>query len=171
LAYLEYPRWRWRALRWEVLAAAVPVLGLAVFMAYQWYRFGTPLAFLQAQAQWEQQLSPPWVLPLTLIARLQTERLAIYGLHLAIWGLFIILAIATWRKLPRVYALVLLLLVPAYLGSWAFSIGRHVLIGFPAFVVLAIWSESRWVRWLLFGIMLPLLVICVALFVNTFWVA
>jgi hypothetical protein len=170
LIYLDHQQWRWRRIRWEALAATLPALGLLVFMAYQWYRFGTPLAFLQAQSQWEQHLSPPWAIPQTLIERLGNEWLAIYGLHLAIWGLFIILAIATWRKLPRLYALVLLLLVPAYLASWAFSIGRHVLIGFPAFVVLAIWSESRRVGWLLFGIMLPLLAICVALFVNTFWV-
>jgi len=171
VTFLDYQEWRWQRMGWEALAALLPVLGLAVFMAYQWYRFATPLAFLQAQAQWEQRLSPPWTIPQTLIARLQTERLAIYGLHLAIWGLFIVLAIAVWRKLPRLYALVLLLLLPAYLASWAFSIGRHVLIGFPAFVVLAIWSELRWVRWLLFSIMLALLVVCVALFVNTFWVA
>jgi hypothetical protein len=170
LAYLEHQQWRWPRVRWAALAAALPALGLGVFMAYQWYRFGTPLAFLQAQTQWEQHLSPPWAIPQTLIARLQKEWLAIYGLHLAIWGLFIALAVATWRQLPHLYALVLLLLVPAYLGSWPFSIGRHVLIGFPAFVVLAIWGELRWVRWPLFGIMLPLLVICVALFVNTFWV-
>jgi hypothetical protein len=105
-----------------------------------------------------------------LLVRLQSEQLAIYGLHLVIWGLFIILAIVAWQRLPREYSLALLLLVPAYLGSWAFSIGRHVLIGFPAFVVLAMWSEVHWVRWVLISIMLPLLLICAALFVNTFWV-
>lgn len=170
IAYLDHLRWRWRDVRWVVCAAGLPVLGLALFMAYQWRRFGTPLAFLQAQAQWEQHLSPPWVIPQTLLARLQTERLAIYWLHLVIWGLFVVLAVGAWRRLPRVYALVLLMLVPAYLASWAFSIGRHVLVGFPAFVVLALWAEPRWVRWLLLAIMLPLLAICAALFVNTFWV-
>ena len=170
LTYFEHQRWRWQHIRWEILAAGLPALGLGVFMLYQWRRFGTPLAFLIAQAQWEQHLSPPWAIPLSLLARLQLEGLAIYALHLAIWGLFIVLAIVAWRRLPRLYSLVLLLLVPAYLASWAFSIGRHVLIGFPAFVVLAMWSETRWVWWLLVGISLPLLVICAALFVNTFWV-
>jgi len=171
LAYLDHQEWRWRSVRWEVLAAILPLMGVGLFMAYQWYRFGTPLAFLQAQTQWEQHLSPPWVIPQTLLMRLQSEGLAIYGLHLAIWGLFIVLTVVAWRRLPRLYGLVLLLLVPAYLGSWAFSIGRHVLIGFPAFVVLAMWRESRWVRWLLICVILPVLVICMALFVNTFWVA
>lgn len=170
IAYLDHLRWRWQSIRWGVLAAGLPALGLGVFMLYQWYRFGTPLAFLLAQAQWEQHLSPPWAIPQSLLARLQSDGLAINGLHLAIWGLFIVLALVAWRRLPRLYSLALILLVPAYLASWAFSIGRHVLIGFPAFVVLAIWSEVRWVWWLLICIMLPLLLICAALFVNTFWV-
>jgi hypothetical protein len=171
LTYLEYHGWRWRALRWDVLAVGLPPLGLALFMLYQWRRFGTPLAFLIAQEHYQQQMSPPWVIPQTLFIRLQTEGLAIFGLHLVLWAVFIVLAVLVWRRLPREYGLLMLLLVPAYLGSWAVSIGRHILIGFPAFVVLAMYSERRWARGLLIGIVVPLLALCVALFVNTFWVA
>lgn len=170
-AYVARQGWRWRRVRWPLLAALGPICGLAAFMLYQWRRFGTPLAFLMAQSQWEQRLSPPWVIPLTLIERLASEPLAIYGLHLAIWALFLAPAAVALRRLPREYGLALVVLLPAYLSSWAFSIGRHVLIGFPAFVVLALWCERGWVRWLLLALWLPLLLLCAALFVNTFWVA
>ncbi|KAB8140562.1 hypothetical protein F8S13_22700 [Chloroflexia bacterium SDU3-3] len=170
-AYLDHVGWRWRALRWPALASLLPPLGLALFMAYQWRRFGTPWAFLIAQRQWEQQLSPPWVIPLTLIQRLGEQPLAIYGLHLAFWLLGIALAATVCLRMPRIYQLVLLIWLPAFLASWAFSLGRHMLVGFPAFVALALWAEVRWVRWLLVALLLPLLLICTALFVNTFWVA
>jgi len=32
-------------------------------MLFQWWRFGTPIAFLLAQQSWKNRLSPPWVGP------------------------------------------------------------------------------------------------------------
>jgi hypothetical protein len=173
LAYLRQIGWRPLAIRLPALAAALPPLGLGLFLLFQWRRFGTPFAFLLAQRSWKNELSPPWVIPQKLVAeitRAENWPLAIYqGIF---WLGFIILAIAALRRLPWLYSLTLLLfLLPPYLGSWPWSIGRHVLLGFPVFVVLAQWAERPHARQLLVAGMVALLVMGVILFVNGYLVA
>ena len=92
--------------------------------------------------------------------------------QLSIWASFIGLTLLALRRLPLPYGLTaLLLLLPAYLANQRGSLPRYVLIGFPAFVVLAIVAQRLWLRWLIISTMLPLLVILTLLFVNKFWVA
>ncbi|MBC8161371.1 MAG: hypothetical protein H7Z42_09145, partial [Roseiflexaceae bacterium] len=172
ICYMQALGWQWRAVRWPVLAAALPALGLAGFMAYQWASFGTPFAFLQAQQAWENQLSAPWVLPGTLIEKIAGGQawpiVAFQGLF---YLSFIGLAAVAWR-LPLAYGLTTtLLLAPALLSSWVWSVSRHVLIGVGAYIVLALLAERRWARWALLAVMLPLLVLATLLFVNGWWIA
>jgi hypothetical protein len=171
--YLQSLGWRWRAIRVPALAALLPPAGLGLFLLYQWQRFGTPFAFLIAQRSWKNQLSPPWVIPQKLATEIMQAAdwpLAIF--HGIFWLGFIALTIVALRRLPRLYSLTLLLfLLPPYLSSWPWSIARHVLLGFPAFVVLAQWAERPRARQLLIGGMVILLVAGVVLFVNGYLVA
>jgi Mannosyltransferase (PIG-V) len=173
LAYLRQIGWRWRAIRIPALTALLPPVGLGMFMLYQWQRFGTPFAFLIAQRQWKNWLSPPWVIPerlLKALADLPSWPNAAF--QAVFWLSFIALAIAALRRLPLLYSITLLLfLLPPYFSNWPWSISRHALLGFPAFVVLALWTDRLWVRRLLAVGMFVLLLLATCLFVNGFLVA
>lgn len=173
VTYLQHHHWRWRSIRLPFLAVLLPPLGLALFMLFQWWRFDTPFAFMIAQRKWDNALSPPWVMPARLIEALRIwPEWPITAFELVVWGMFIGLTLLALLRLPLPYGLTALLLVlPPYLSSWYRSLPRHVLIAFPAFVVLAMLAERPWVRNMLFGSMLILLAIATVLFVNGFWLA
>jgi hypothetical protein len=126
-----------------------------------------------AQRSWKNELSPPWVIPQKLITEiLQVENWPLAIFQGLFWVGFIILAIGAIRRLPWLYSLTLLLfLLPPYLGSWPWSIGRHALLAFPAFVVLAQWAERPRAWQLLIAGMVALLAAGMILFVNGYLVA
>lgn len=173
LVYLHHLGWRWRDIRWPALATLLPPTGLAAFMLYQWWRFGTPIAFMLAQRKWDNQLSPPWIMAEVMWNKLFTSPdWPVIAFHGVFWLVFIPLTIVALRKLPLAYgATTALLLLPPYLSSWPWSLSRHVLIAFPVFVVLAHATQPVWSRKLLFTACLPLLIVAVALFVNGWWIA
>ncbi len=172
-AYLQQQHWRWREIRADLLAALLPPLGLALFMAFQWWQFGTPFAFMQAQANYNNHLNPPWGLPLTMLYKLRTSPdWPILVIQLVVWPSFLALLLIAVFRLPALYTVTMgLLLVPPYLQNWPWSLSRHVLLAFPAFIVMALITERRSARKLLIAVMLPLLVVSVLLFVNDFWIA
>jgi Gpi18-like mannosyltransferase len=173
VAYLHDRGWNWRAIRAPIAAALLPPLGLALFMLFQWWRFDTPFAFLIAQQKWKNHLSLPWVLPRTLIDQIfiyQNWPMALF--QSLFWVGFVALTIAALVRLPPLYSLTLVLfLLPPFLSSWPWSISRHVLLGFPAFIILARWTERPLARRVLFLGLLALLALATVLFVNAFLVA
>lgn len=172
--YLQHQRWNWRALlRPQALAILLPALGLASFMAYQWQAFGTPFASLLAQQNWNNGMAPPWIIPQKILRALDiSPEWEMATLQLAVWASFIVLAAAALWRLPLAYGLTtLLLLLPPFLANQRGSLIRHVLIGFPIFVVLALLAKQSWQHWLLYCLMLPLLAIFTLLFVNSFGLA
>ncbi|MDQ5853503.1 MAG: glycosyltransferase family 39 protein, partial [Chloroflexota bacterium] len=173
VAYLQHHNWRWRSIRPNILAVLLPPLGLALFMLYQWWRFDTPWAFLIAQQSWNNPTTPPWVMFNRMLGAIQyAPEWEMALVQLIVWVSFVVLTLLALLRLPLPYGLtVLLLLLPAYLANQRGSVARHVLIGFPAFVALAICAQQRWQRWLIISAMLPLLAIGTLLFVNGFWVA
>ena len=156
-----------------ILAAALPPLGLAAFMLYQWQTFGTPTAFLQAQVAWENQMSAPWVLPVAIVEMIASGRAWPIVVFQGLFYLgFITLAVVALWRLPLAYGLTTaLLLIPPFLSNWVWSVSRHVLIGIGAYIVLAQFAERLRVRWVLLVCMLPLLVLATLLFVNGWWIA
>ena len=173
VTYLQEHHWRWRGIRPAVLATLLPPLALVLFMLFQWQRFGTPFAFMIAQRQWDNAFSPPWVMPRRLLEALRIwPEWPITVVELLVWISFIGLTVLALLRLPLPYGLTaLLVLVPPYLSSWYRSLPRHVLLAFPAFVVMAIWAEPHWMRRLLISTLCVLLAIATMLFVNGFWVA
>ena len=171
--YLRHLGWRWRAIRTPALAVLLPPAGLGLFMLYQWQRFGTPFAFLIAQRQWKTEASAPWVIPERLFKALtDLPSWPNAAFHAAFWLGFIVLTIVALRRLPLLYSLtlVLILLLP-YFSSQPRSFARYPLLGFPAFVVLALWTERPWVRRLLIVSLFVLLMVATCVFVNGFLVA
>lgn len=171
--YLRRQRWRLASLRGPALAMLLPPLGLAVFMGFQWWRFGTPFAFLLAQQAWKNHLTAPWTMPMALIDALFTGNYAgLRFVQLGVWIGFLGLTLVALRRLPLAYGLTaLLLLAPAYLSSWYESLPRHVLVVFPAFIALALVVRRPWLRAALLATMLALLAIGMLLYLNARWVA
>ena len=172
VTYLQQHKWQWRAIRPNFLAVLLPPLGLCIFMAFQWLNYRTPFAFLIAQRDWDNHLSLPWTMPYMLVTRLSTSfDWPITLFQIVVWICFIGLTLLAVLRLPLVYGLtVLLLLLPPYLSSWFRSLPRHVLIGFPAFVILAMLTQRPWLWRLVTTVMFLLLVVGIVLFVNGFWV-
>lgn len=174
IVYLQYHSWRWRAIRPDFLAVLLPPLGLALFMLFQWWYYGTPVAFFDAQRDWESHISTPWALPMGLFRWLQNpgNLWPLLVFQLVIWGCFSLLLLVTLRRLPLPYGLTaLFLLLPPLLNNKAHGLPRYVLLGFPTFIVLAMLAERPWVRRIVISVMLLFLVVETVLFVNGFWVA
>jgi hypothetical protein len=174
LTYLQHHNWRWHALHADILAVLLPPLGLALFMLYQWLEFGTPVAFMLAQRNWDSHVSPPWVIPQNLFMWIRdaVSPRPMLIFQAIVWASFIGLTLLAFWRLPLPYGLLaLLMLVPPYLQNRVHALPRYVLLAFPAFVILAIFAERLWIRRLVIGILVPLVAIAVLLFVNRFWLA
>lgn len=174
VVYLHSVGWNVRRVRFEILAAVLPLLGLGAFMAYQWTVFGSPMAFLESQRVWNQQLSAPWMTIIRSIdwAMYQPESWPYFTVYLATWLLFTVLGVLAFRRLPLAYGLTFwALTLPAFLTDKLLSFPRYMLLGFPAFILLAQLLQSRR-SMLLYGLITGGLgIIAVVLFVNYAWVA
>ncbi len=158
LVLLVVALWAMRRERWWLAGAAG--LGLA-------------LAFMAAQHRWQNHLEPPWRMPLDFVASITSHpHPEVRMIQLVVWIAFLGLTMVALRRLPPVYGLTaVLLLIPPYLSSWHESLPRHVLLAFPAFVVMAIYANRGWVRGLAITTGLMLLCLATMLYVNGFWVA
>jgi hypothetical protein len=178
LALLEHAGWRRPPLTRACLAPLLPVLGLGLFMAYQWWRFGSPLIFVQTQRDiWDQQLSPPWVqfsmMIETIVAGADhwSGRWPTRVFQLLVWLAFAGLTAFVLRRLPLVYGLATMaMLAPAYLTNVSHSLPRYVLLALPAFVAAAVLIERRPALLLATPVALALMAWATALFVNGFFV-
>lgn len=179
LALLERAGWRRPPLSSAYLAPLLPALGLGLFMAYQWWRFGSPLIFMQTQRDiWDQQLSPPWVQLSMMIETIITGadhwsgRWITRVFQLLVWLMFAGLSALALRRMPLVYSLAaVMMLAPAYLTNVSHSLPRYVLLALPAFVAAAVLIERRPMTLALAtSASLILLIWATALFVNGFFV-
>ncbi|MGB9752461.1 hypothetical protein [Roseiflexus castenholzii] len=178
VALLEHAGWRRPPLTRAYLAPLLPLAGLGLFMAYQWWRFGSPLLFMRTQRDiWDQHLSPPWVQLSMMIETIATGadhwsgRWPTRVFQLLVWLAFAGLTAFVLRRLPPVYGLTaVMMLAPAYLTNVSHSLPRYVLLALPAFVAAAALIERRSVLLLATPVVLALLAWATALFVNGFFV-
>jgi hypothetical protein len=173
VAYLQEHHWHWRSIkRPPFLVVVLPLVGLACFILYQWWRFDEPLAFLRVQAAWDNHLRMPWRTPFELLTTIPTNpgwplRVG----QLLVWFCFIGLSIQALRHMPLVYGLTMvLILLPPYFSSNE-SLPRYVLLAFPGFIMMALMIKRKWLYVLLLGTMTILCAISTMLFVNKFWIA
>jgi Mannosyltransferase (PIG-V) len=125
--------------------ALVPAALLA-WVAFQAWRFGDPLAFLEAQRGWNRAPSAPW----QILEPYFQGRAVLYGfadtwLDLAFMLGYAVAIVAAWRCLRPSYALLatLLFLAPLATGSTQ-SMTRLGLELFPMFLVLGLAGRQRW---------------------------
>jgi hypothetical protein len=141
-------------LAWALLLPAA----LALYAVYCAVRFGDPLAFAHAQADWNRILAWPWQsLWWQLVGLVQAAPTSFYQAHdlldLAATLGFAALLVAGWRRLPRaqsLYFAALLLLIVIEPGGVATHLhdpltsnARFVLEMFPGFITLALLTARR----------------------------
>lgn len=144
----------WLPALWALLIPA----GLASFAVYCGVRFGDPLAFSHAQADWNRVLAWPWQ---GIIWQLQglfgAPAASFFQVHdlldLAATVGFAALLVYGWRRLPRAQwlymaALVLLLLIEPggvhlHQNDPLSSNSRFVLEMFPGFILLGALTKDR----------------------------
>lgn len=135
--------WQVRSERpmWRSLLTMSPIpLALLGYMAYLGYQFADPLAFLNAQSDWDRSLMAPW----DTISRFLRGPFGLRkGAHSLVDFAFMLLAaslaIASWKVLRRSYAVYISALVvfPLLTGSLV-SFPQFVLTFFPMFLVMAL---------------------------------
>jgi hypothetical protein len=154
-----YKAWQQRHRRRDVLRPTnysylFPIpLGLAGYMLYQWWDFGSPLIFLRGHA------SSEWKVGFDLLGPLRGVLLPFYTLVARDWSsdafrsnlfnslfLYVALGIAlyAWHKLPLSYSLygVLAVALPTFTGS-LISMPRFVLISFPLFIAMGLLFDAH----------------------------
>jgi hypothetical protein len=129
---LEYFHQHKFSMRRDAIWLASGPAALLTWMAFQWHRFGAPLAFVAAQRQWD---------PSPIQTVMHSSRA---GLQLGCAGLFVILVILCVRCLRPSYTVLAASMLAVMLCAARFwSITRFVVVLFPAFMTLAILGR-RW---------------------------
>lgn len=164
--------------------ALIP-LGIIFYMVYLWRFSGDPLAFIHAQVSvGEQRSSTLIILPqvfyryfFKIIPNLNFNYLPMVittFLELGSGLLFLVLSVYSFWKLKLSYALFLSLgyLIPTLTGSFS-SLPRYVVVLFPAFILLALWTEklSRPFKIVIYGILFIGLAVASAMFLRGYWVS
>jgi Mannosyltransferase (PIG-V) len=184
----------------ELVTLLLVPAGLALYMAYDRYRFGNALQFSAAERDWHRSLRPPWIAAIhgarwawhsvkAIIADpapyMHIERLPFRDQWFVLGDLtaFIALVLAVvllavcWRRLPIAYtafaaASLLLPLCYPTPETPLLSMPRFVLVDFPLFIALAVLVVRRPVaRWAVLAVMVAALVVLTTLFADGMWVA
>lgn len=125
---------------------ALAGLGLAAWMAWQWMRFGTPTAFVQTQAGWNQTPGPStWFKINWITGDRFVERLPRSLMHLGLALLMLAMIPRVWKRIGAGYAIFVAIIVGLpFISSIDFiGLGRYAIAAFPALFCFALWLEER----------------------------
>lgn len=148
LEHLRQCGWRPQGLDrragWLLLAPA----GLLAFSAFQWLRFGDPLAFVHVQAAWNRSFALPNVaLIWSVVGSAAFDPLSRLDLGLQLVLIFALppLVVLAWRRCGWLLgAWSALSLLPALTAGSAAALGRFTAVVFPLFLALAPSLRRRW---------------------------
>jgi hypothetical protein len=161
---------------YDLAAAALIPLGLALYMAYLWVLRADPLYFSHVQIHWNRHLAPPWVSLVNAFEKLThaagPQLVANQSLEIAFTLLMIGVLLAGWHALRPSYIayMALSILVPMSTSN-LMSMPRFALVLFPMFAIMARWGERPWVNNVILAFSLPLLGLFTVLFADWYWVA
>jgi hypothetical protein len=172
LLYLRDRRCRWRDLRWDGLAVALPPLGTAIFMGYLGLRFGDPFAWSNATLLgWEHlnvfvsgagRLDPRSFYP--------GDYDLVLLINLALTIVWLVAIIPTYRLLGAAYAIFALICVLVPLRAGEESLGRYLAVVFPVFIVFGYYLRSPLVARLLIVGSAAVLAVLAMLYANGYWI-
>jgi hypothetical protein len=147
---------------------ALGALGLAGWMLFQWVKFGTPTAFIETQAGWNQTPGPRTWFKLSWVEGERfLERLPRSLMHLALALTMLAMLPRVWKRLGIGYAVFVAMIVGMPLVSSIdfIGLGRYAIAGFPALFCFSVWLEEhpKWAR-LWWPVSAVLLGVCVSKF-------
>ncbi len=162
--------------------AFLPIVGLAIYMAYLGKSFSDPLYFLHAQPAFGASRNSEKIILLyqvffrylKMLFTFNLQPFFYFTLNLEFFSslLFLLLLFFSFKKKIRmsynIFA-ALAYILPTLTGTFS-SMPRYVLVLFPCFAVLGLIKSKFWRRLLLVSFYL-LLLICTALFTRGYWIA
>lgn len=147
---------------------ALAGLGLVGYMAYQWFKFGTPTAFVETQTHWNQTPGPrTWFKINWVMGERFFERLPRSLMHLGLVSICLAMIPRAWKRLGVGYAVYIAVVAGMpFVSSIDFiGLGRYAIACFPAVYCFAGWLEEHpkamrvW-----FPVSAILLIVCVSKF-------
>jgi hypothetical protein len=176
LLYLEKIEFDWRKIRPTILWLPLALLGPLSFIAYLALRFGDPFLAWKSQyvlgwgiGRGMTAISEPLhsLFPLRNLVTGNYEALNL--IHLAIFGVGLLLALLSWRRLSSAYTLWALLTLLASFTLWR-SMGRFAAVLFPLFITAALLLKGHWYQAILYLSVL-LLALFTILYAHFYWVS
>jgi len=166
---------------WGALAGILSPLGTVAYMAFLWYRFGDPIAFVHASQAWAREPKPIWdsvgslfVMPANGWVQSLLAGQLLVNECLDLVTVLLFLAIGVYLLVKRRWSEAVFVLLGALIplnSGLLMSHRRYMWVLFPVFIVLARWGEREWVDRLITTVSLMLLGIMMALFAEWYWVA
>lgn len=161
---------------WKGIAASVfSTSGLIAFMVFLYQKFGDPLAFLHAEANWDKTISWDW--PAKLVENLYNMHKLVGNIYAGGIGgmdylmdslsmlVFLPLVVIVFFKFrPSFGWFTLLSFIMPLISSSPISMRRYVLALIPCYILLALWGKRTWVDRIILGVSLPLQAYLLVLF-------
>lgn len=171
--YLAQRRFSLKRIRPSILWLLLVPAGLGVYMMFLWYAFGNPFAFAETQVTgWGHGFTPVWTSLSRDLGFLidQAELWVIY--EFAATALLAAAILAGLRKLRGSYNIYMLigLLVPLA-GGTTKSMSRYLVVVFPLFILMAVYTKRPWIRYSVYAASTALLAVATVAFVTGRWVA
>jgi hypothetical protein len=151
LEALRQARWKPSRLRPRMAAVLLAPLGIVTYFCYLWRSFGDFFYYFRAQTEGWQSGFRPWGIFSAfrhMIAPEKFTEFARYAYMLSFVLLFVILLVFVFRRYGYplgfyglVYLAIFLLSSPS--DAPLESVNRHVVLIFPAFMILAGWARNR----------------------------
>ena len=158
-------------------------LGLLFYMRFLAIRYGDPLMFAHVQTFFGAGRSGDKIILLyqvfwryfKMLITVDKQTLVYFIVVLKSLSAMSFLVFIIFTYLRRWYSylvfMTLAFIAPTLTGTFS-SLPRYVLVLFPAFILLSLWSEKyRWVRIIYPTIAISLLIFCLLLFTRGYWVA
>ena len=172
--FVEFARQHWNAgaglkpfLTRSILWFGIIPLGLALFLLFNYLKFGDAFAYVKATAVWGRYLVPPWR---TLASASKFPEFYIW-----LFGGTLTAAVLVWIggffvKLRASYLVWAGLLAVYFCGNSLEAIPRYLSILFPLFIVLGVVAvRFPWSYEFIFAASTVLLTICTILSANGYW--
>jgi len=157
----------------QVVALLAPaLLALGAWMLYLQVEFHEPLRFLTAQKGWGRALGLPADQVLYIFRHGGNAGIRFINAVDLVAVVFLgVMAVFTYRRVRPGYGVLLGLFFLLFTFNTSLeSNGRHLVVLFPLFIGLAIWTQGRqWLRVALVLVQLPLAVALVARFATGHW--
>jgi len=142
--YLSQKGWKWRELRWDVLALALIPLGFALVGYNAYLKSGEPLAIFKIQEAWGRALTSP-------IATFQPRHYPhplVDPISRVMLVLFLGLGVVSLRRLssPALGIFALLSMAPLWFTGTLTSVPRMLAVLFPIFALLSRYGRDSLVH-------------------------